>query len=173
MYYLYKRSFKSRRKKIDYSNEFLKQCNVTVLRPTFFQFFSKYEQQNIYTLLSRIYFWVITQGKYEIYNLMYNNTIVHTSYVVPKCSKFSFLEKCDFEIGPCFTNREYRRKGSYCYMLDYILTLKKYEDKIFYMIVNSKNEPSIKGIEKAGFKKYGVVRKTRMLKRYVKESLYE
>lgn len=120
--------------------------------------------------LVRLYFWVITFGKYRIYYLLDNDRVVHTSYLVPKCSKFPFMGKNDLEIGPCFTEEQYRRKGGYAYMLERITTSAEYENAHFYMIVRDTNLPSVKGIEKSGFERCGTIVRTKLLKRYIKVS---
>jgi len=101
--------------------------------------------------------------------LIDGENIVHYSYLVPKCYKFPFLGREDYEIGPCVTNDSYRRKGSYAYMLEHITKDIKFEKSCFYMIVSDDNLPSIKGIEKAGFLRCGNLIKTKFLKIYRKE----
>ena len=53
------------------------------------------------------------------------------------------------EIGAVYTLPKYRGKGLYSFSLE---TLIKNDDRTYFMIVESENNPSIKGIEKAGFK---------------------
>ena len=57
---------------------------------------------------------IMILGKSYIYYSKDNTgKVVHTSYVIPKCIKFPFLSDNDYEIGPCMTIPEYRRKGIY------------------------------------------------------------
>ena len=95
--------------------------------------------------------------------------VIHTSCVIPKCVKFLFLEKNEYEIGPCYTDPNHRRKGIYCCVLNYITSHSALKASKFYMIVHEDNLASIKGIEKAGFKRTGVVEKTKVLKLYRKK----
>ena len=154
----------------DFRNEFLDSCSILVLKPHPFNIRLKYETLNMKQCLSRLYFWLITFGRYRIYFLCHGSDIVHSSFVVPKCYKFPFLRSVDYEIGPCVTSSDYRRRGSYTYVLDYITSCYEFKDAEFYMIVNNTNKPSIKGIEKAGFEKCGTVRKTKFFNKYKLEN---
>ncbi len=86
-------------------------------------------------------------GRYRIWCAYDGDKVIHTSYVVPRCMKFPFLEKGDHEIGPCNTKSEYRGKGVYPAVLSEISD--KYKN--VYMIIDDANIPSIKGAAKAGF----------------------
>lgn len=148
-----------------FENDFLRICAVKVFKPTLFSLrFAGRERISLSVLLSRLYFWLITFGKYRIYYLLDGDRIVHFSYVVPRCVKFPFLGKNEYVIGPSVTSERYRRKGSYVYMLDAITSLAEYKNATFYMIVSADNLPSVKGIEKAGFIRCGRVSKTRISK---------
>jgi len=119
------------------------------------------------SLFIRFVFCVMTFGKFKIFGVKSAlGEVVHTSYVIPKCVKFPFLKKGEFEVGPCYTAPEFRRQGAYVKALTYITTHKQFENACFYMIVNEVNSASVKGIENAGFQKTGTVSKTRFLKRY-------
>ena len=110
---------------------------------------------------------IMILGKSYIYYSKDNTgKVVHTSYVIPKCIKFPFLSDNDYEIGPCMTIPEYRGKGIYPQVLNYI-TYSCGRDTKFYMLVNPTNESSIKGIKKANFKFCGKVIVTK-LKQYQK-----
>lgn len=160
-YYLYSSN------SVDYNepnDKILKQkLRVECFRPRFFRLFHKCEKANIKTGAVRLYFFVITGGRFRIYYLMDGSTIAHTSYVVPYCIKFPFMEKDDYEIGPCATEPAYRRLGCYHYMLRYICSEHNKENIRFYMLVNPPNVASIHGVEKAGFQKCGVAEKNKLL----------
>lgn len=147
-------------------NDFLQSCTIEKIRPTLFRPLRRGEKATLSTKLSRVYFWLISQGKACVYYLLDGNRTVHTALVVPKCAKFPFLGKNEYEIGPCVTSPDYRRKGSYAYVLEHITTSLEYEGSRFYMIVTDTNIPSVKGIEKAGFEACGTVKKSRFLKIY-------
>ncbi|MBE6941078.1 MAG: GNAT family N-acetyltransferase [Ruminococcaceae bacterium] len=125
------------------------------------------EQKSKKDLLVRIMFSVLTGGKTTIvYAVDKDGSVMHTSYVVPRCMKFPFLRKGDLEIGPCATLPEYRGRGIYPAVLRHICKTFANEDTVFYMIVNDQNIPSIRGIEKAGFELCGTVKRSRFLKIY-------
>lgn len=138
-------------------------------RPMLFKLTYGNEVVSLKILLSRLYFLFITRGRFRIFYLCVGSEVAHYSYVVPQCVKFPFLAQNDWEIGPCVTMPQFRRKGYYHLMLSYITSLPIYAGSDFYMIVNCKNTPSIGGIEKAGFERIGSVRKT-IFKNYVVES---
>ena len=126
----------------------------------------QWENKSFETLAVRCLFQIITLGKAKVYCYRYNGELVHTSYLLPKCYKFPFLSKWDYEIGPCFTYPKWRGKWIYPQMLKYICSSIGTEKSVFYMIVDETNLPSIKGIEKAGFQRCGTIKVTRILKRY-------
>lgn len=129
------------------------------------------ERLSIKTIAVRLNFWLISKGRARIfYVILGDKRIAHTSYLVPKCGKFGFLNSSDWEIGPCRTAREYRGQGIYPKVLSYITSSFGNDGTTFYMIVKENNLSSIKGIEKAGFKRCGTVKKTKLLKRYKREN---
>ena len=67
-----------------------------------------------------------------------------TKFILEEFDPYTFQELC----GALF-----RGMGYYPLLLKYIQN--QYIDKDIYMIVDEENIPSIKGIEKAGFKKFG------------------
>ena len=121
-------------------------------------------------MVARFCFQWMTFGKARIFYVEdENGNLIHTSYVIPKCFKFPFLKKADYEIGPCHTYSEYRGKGIYPMVLRYITSHVGEQDSTFYMIVDSTNISSIRGVLKAGFVQCGTVRKSRIFKRYFRE----
>lgn len=130
-------------------------------------FFRKGEQRNFKKLLVRLLFQSMTFGKAKLVCAVgENNQVMHTSYVVGRCYKFPDLGKEDYTIGPCFTEPACRGKGIYPQVLRYICANLGDERTTFYMSVDSQNNSSVKGIEKAGFVRVGTVRKTKLFKRY-------
>lgn len=76
------------------------------------------------------------------------------------------MNKNDLEIGPCFTNPAFRGKGIFPKVLSEICRRRGNNTQTFYIFADEKNIPSIKGIEKAGFVRCGLVRESKYLKRY-------
>ncbi|MBR4251679.1 MAG: hypothetical protein IKQ15_05225 [Kiritimatiellae bacterium] len=120
--------------------------------------------------LVRLYFFAMTRGKLWIaYARSTDNQLMHTSCVVPRCFKFPFLGKNDFEIGPCLTYPEFRRQGLYVQALRYIARTignSVGQPSHCYMFVRESNIASVKGIERAGFSCIGTAEKSRWLKIY-------
>lgn len=144
---------------------------IKVFQPNLFSWKLPKERLSIKTLLVRMMFYAITWGKARVvYATSESGDIMHTSYVIPKCIKFPFLQKYDYEIGPCVTNPQYRGRGIYPNVINYICGHFAQEGTVFYMIVNANNTPSIRGIEKAGFEKCGTVEKSGLLKAYQKST---
>ena len=102
-------------------------------------------------LISRLFFFVCTKGKVKIVCAFDDEKVIHTSFVIPKCKKFAFLDNNDYEIGPCKTDVNYRGKGIYPYVLKHIVETSIQKDCDYYMIVNEMNVSSRRGCEKAGF----------------------
>ena len=101
--------------------------------------------------------WLLSLGRFQKCVATYGNSIAHESCVIGKNFKFPFLSKTEAEIGPCFTYPQFRGKGIYPYVLKKILSEGGYNG--YYMLVHEDNTASIKGIEKAGFKRVGFVEK--------------
>lgn len=145
VYKLYKLSANS---EIDKSSQYL----VKKFNPNFFRLsINPSEKPSFKTKLMRIYFYIITKGNFEIYFVENNREIVHTSYVLGNCFKFKFMKKNDIEIGPCYTNKEYRGKGIYPEVLRTICYERKSLITNIYIFVDENNISSIKGIEKSNF----------------------
>lgn len=158
MYYLYKNQAKE--KEEPKGSNFLSSCTLEVFEPNIFKPKAKGEKVDFKTLLVRLSFLLTTKGKVRIYLLRKNEEVIHASYVIPKCSKFPFMSELDLEIGPCNTIKSYRRKGCYLHVLQNIVKKELAEQEgTFYMLVNEENIASMRGIEKAGFKRVGKVKK--------------
>ena len=117
--------------------------------------------------LHLVYWYLITGGKARIYLIRNEEgTTIHSSYVVPRCSKFPFMRGQDVEIGPCVTLSAYRGQGLYPYVLSEIIKNESQEHGKVFMIVDDKNTSSIHGITKVGFVPVSRIKKDWM-KRYV------
>lgn len=142
---------------------------VAVFAPSFGKFAVPGEKISLKAWLVRASFWLTTGGKFRIFYIKQDDQIAHTSCVVPKCFKFPFMKQGEYSIGPCVTKPEYRGRGLYGRALDSITSHPMYRGGVFYMSVNEHNTPSIRGIEKAGFRLVGRIRKTKILKRYYRD----
>ncbi len=140
MYYIY--SFKTADKHILPIGFSVEQENVTPF-------------SNVHTFL-----WNLTKGKgfYKKYTLVNSEgKKVSFAEVLNKCPFLRFLPKDAIHIGPCLTPEEFRGNGYYPLLLKHIAS--QYESTECYMFVREGNTASIKGIEKAGFKRIGTCKK--------------
>jgi GNAT superfamily N-acetyltransferase len=92
---------------------------------------------------------LILGKKFVEYQLIYDGRVVSTARVTPKLPTFPFMPIDGYHIGPCFTEPEYRGRGFYPLLLQYIMELNP--NSRYYMIVNEANESSLRGVKKVGF----------------------
>lgn len=129
--------------------------------------------KNIYVdselMKKKLLFAIASKGRYMIcYVKNTKNEIVHYSFMVPHCRKFSFMNDGDIQIGPCWTKETYRGKGIYGKVLNYIAQtiLRGNKEANLYVLIREANVSSIKGIRKADFVPVGKCKKTAFLKHY-------
>lgn len=142
------------------------EIEVKEFSPSLRKLFLKGEKVGIKAICVRLMFQLITFGKACVYYVQSGEKLVHTSYVIPACAKFPFMESDELEIGPCYTYPDFRGKGIYPKVLSEICRRRGSDAMSFYMIVDETNIPSIKGIERAGFVRCGTVHKSKFSKRY-------
>lgn len=92
------------------------------------------------------------------YSVKKGNRIISRALLITKTPNYKFLPKDGVHICYCETIPQEQGKGYYSLLLKAILA--NNPGKHFYMIVEEKNTPSIKGIERAGFVRCGEVEKT-------------
>ena len=164
MYYLFKYVC-DENKQIEENNQY----EIKVMHPTLLKLALPNENAGFKQLIMRAYFYLITLGKFYIYYAVSeNNEIVHTSFVLGRCFKFKFLQKGEYEIGPCITKKEYRGRGIYPAVLKRIINEKNKYIKTLYIFCHKGNISSIRGILKAGFIQDGILRKG-ILKTYTRK----
>ncbi|RXJ45414.1 hypothetical protein [Gelidibacter gilvus] len=99
--------------------------------------------------------------KYYIAN---ENLTIHESYLYQRTFLLRLLKISGPVIGDCYTNIKYRGQSIYPFVINYIANdVIEATKKDVFIIVNSNNFSSIKGIEKAGFKKYAEIKAKRWL----------
>ena len=104
--------------------------------------------------------------RYRIYYVLNGGKIIHTSYCSPKCFKFPFMQPNDWHVGPCHTDEAFKGRGIYPAVLKHICSELQHDNNSIYMIVDADNISSTRGVLKAGFKKVGLLNKTKGLKIY-------
>lgn len=113
-----------------------------------------------------------TDGHKICYFIKDNNKIVHKSFLIPKVYLMKSLNKKGPVIGDCVTVNSHRGQSIYPYVINKIAQDVINNDKTeVYVIVNSNNLSSIRGIEKAGFSKLASIVATRWLWFYFKRKI--
>lgn len=157
---------KSKVKKKSSENE-LKPYKISYFSPSLFRVYKKSEKKSFKVTIVRLWFQLMSFGKGRIYYVEdEQGQVVHTSYVMPKCFKFPYLLENEYTIGPCSTISKCRGQGIYPKVLRYIVSNYGDDNTKYYMVVDSMNSPSIRGIEKAGFERIGGMQTRGAFKRY-------
>jgi len=92
---------------------------------------------------------------YNVLLIHQGNELIHRSCVFPRYFRYPFMKDNDLQIGDTFTNQKYRGKGIATYAIVKIIEFLKINNSNFWYIVEESNTPSIRVIEKAGFRKVG------------------
>jgi RimJ/RimL family protein N-acetyltransferase len=106
----------------------------------------------------------ITKDKKK-YFITHNGISVHTSFLYSKVYLLKLIKKSGPTIGDCYTHPDYRGKSIFPFVINYIakeIFLENKRTEVF-IVVNKDNLNSIKGIEKAGFRKYASIQTKRWL----------
>ena len=101
------------------------------------------------------YLRIFRNREYCIFLIYDGETLVHRSCVFPGYFRFPFMLKNDLQIGDSWTHPDYRGKGMAPFAIYQILLLKGKHGRRLWYITESNNYPSIRVIEKVGFKKVG------------------
>jgi GNAT superfamily N-acetyltransferase len=86
----------------------------------------------------------------------YGNRLVHYSGFTPRYWRFPFLADQDLQIGDTWTDPAHRGKGLAGYALEEIMEIKQAPGRGFWYVVEDKNAPSIRVVERAGFELLGI-----------------
>lgn len=104
-------------------------------------------------------------NKKKCYFIVDNGKTIHNSYLFFKVHLLKLIKKRGPVIGDCYTNSDYRGKSIYPFVINSIANeiLNENNFSEVFIIVNSNNESSIKGIEKAEFVLYSKILTKRFL----------
>ncbi|HRE78355.1 MAG TPA: hypothetical protein PLL09_11080 [Flavobacterium sp.] len=97
------------------------------------------------------------------YFIRINNVYVHKSFLFKKLNLLAIINKKGPAIGECSTINEYKGKSIYPFVINYIARDVLKISKEVFIVVNTDNTSSIRGIEKAGFKLHKRVQAKRFL----------
>jgi len=101
------------------------------------------------SLFIYLFWFIFTLGRYKIFYIFKNQTMVHYSNVLPKIFKYSFMSNKDIQIANCYTDPLFRGNQLYPFALSFIG--KEYEDNTVWIGSRSDNDASLSGIKKAGY----------------------
>ena len=115
-----------------------------------------------------IYNAFVSQFHYRIFSISDENGLIHYSFLISTCSKFSFLKNNDVLISPSWTRDDMRGRGIMAQVYSYISREVKrlHSDANIYVLVREENESSMRGMKKSAFQIVGKVEKTNILKKY-------
>ena len=102
---------------------------------------------NVHNLMWHVFSWMRGKLFFE-YQAVKDGKVVSTAQVVTKLPIFPFMTKGSWHIGPCMTVKEERGKGFYPLLLQYIRD--NHQGTDFYMMTNTENVSSQRGIAKVG-----------------------
>ncbi len=114
----------------------------------------------------------LKNGKLRYY-IKENGALVHESFLFSRVFLMKSIGKQGPVIGDCKTMKNYRGLSIYPYVINRIAKELLQSDLVneVFMIVDSSNKSSIKGIEKAGFKKAAGIKAKRWLWFYLKRDI--
>lgn len=111
-------------------------------------------------------------GNDVCYEISDNGTFVHRSFLYQRLRVLSLLGKVGPAIGNCVTSEAYRGQSIYPKMIAKIATETLAAGvKEVFIIVNTDNIASIRGIEKAGFDLFATVKTKRFLLFYFDKTI--
>lgn len=114
---------------------------------------------------------VLNHNKFK-YLIKIKNEIAHISFIFKHIYLLKLLNKKGPVIGDCRTIKKFRGMSLYPYTINRIAKeVLKSNNKEVFIIVNQDNQNSIKGIEKAYFKKIAAINSYRWLWLYFKLSI--
>jgi hypothetical protein len=107
---------------------------------------------------------VVNENKKK-YFIQIEDKIIHQSTLFKSIYLLQLIQKKGPAIGECFTNEEFKGKSIYPFVINYIAkdAIINNNQKEVFIIVNSDNVSSIRGIEKAGFKIHTKIKANRFL----------
>lgn len=127
----------------------LKSYDLSIRKLHLFQF-SKFG----YGFFINLFWYIFTLGNFKILCLTDADKLVHFSYIIPKVFRFPFMKKGDIQIGPCLTSENYRKKGIYGAVLQYIVAEYATKGRSLWIYTAEHNIASQSVIEKVGFQFY-------------------
>jgi RimJ/RimL family protein N-acetyltransferase len=114
------------------------------------------------------YLHIFKNNDYELFLVYDGKTLVHRSGIFPGYFRFPFMAKNDLQIGDIWTHPIHRGRGISSFAIQQIFISRSKPGRKFWYVVENNNLPSIKVIEKIGFRKVGEgIRKKRFGLRFL------
>jgi len=102
------------------------------------------------------YLKIFSNQDYSLYLIYDRNNLIHRSVITPRYFRFPFMAKDDLQIGDTWTSSSYRGKGLATFAIQIACQLHMKPGRRFWYLAEETNLPSMRAIEKAGFKKVGI-----------------
>lgn len=101
----------------------------------------------------------------KLYFIEDKGQVIHKSFLFKKLFLLKIINEVGPAIGDCSTLDVYKGKSIYPFVINFIAQeeLRHHHQKEVFIIVNSNNKSSIRGIEKAGFKRHSKIQAKRFL----------
>lgn len=119
--------------------------------------------KNKHSIIWHIFAWIGGKNRgyqYAEYQLIKYGKVVSWAEVATWLPAFPFMSWKGVYIGTCRTLAEERGRGYYPYLLSKIQDDMSQKD--FCMFIDEGNEASIRGVEKAGFRPFATLKKTKL-----------
>jgi hypothetical protein len=97
------------------------------------------------------------------YSITVDSICIHKSFLFKKLNILKLIHRKGPTIGDCVTIPDYKGKSIYPFVINHIAGEVLKEENEVFIIVNSDNASSIRGIEKAGFKLHTKIKAKRFL----------
>ena len=135
----------------------------------------KLDFRNREMIIKWIYHMISTCGRVKVLSLFSEMGLVHYSFICLKSIKFSFLNKRDCVIGPCWTKESFRGNKIYPTTINYIANEYKNNNvnAAVYILIRENNIESTNAVNHSGtWLPVGKIRKN-TLKQYKECTWYE
>lgn len=106
---------------------------------------------------------ILKRPTYMVFFVVVDERIIHYTLASHKCFKFPFMNDTDVQIGPSWTDPNYRNRNIATTVIKAVIENYSNSAEHFFWIVGVENQVSRNFIERAGFKECGRLRKKNIL----------
>src|SRR5262245_52693364 len=101
--------------------------------------------------------------EYGVFLIYHRDRLVHRSCLFPRYQRFPFMATNDLQIGDVWTDPAHQNRGLASFAIEQILYAKAKPGRALWYVVDAGNFTSIRMVEKLGFLRVGVGRRSRRL----------